>query len=249
MRVFAGFLGVGLKTKAGAGLVKAWNMATNQEYCMEGHTVRPLRLPRPLRWLCCRASSGVLLCAAPGWLVVAVVAMTAAGWRGWPCFGFVSPEGPYLACASACGGSQGPAAAACVHTRPPRRAAAPPHPGLQGAVQALAAAGDMLFSAGQDQTLRVWKLDGASNQWQCVAVLKQEQGGHRAPIACLWASHPFLFSADYLGTLKVRLPGVGEFGGSRGQGPACKLGQLLLRQSMWGSAGRRTAASCSCLEC
>lgn len=61
----------------------------------------------------------------------------------------------------------------------------------------------MLFSAGQDQTLRVWKLDGATNQWQCVAVLRQEQGGHRAPIAALWASHPFLFSADYLGTLKV----------------------------------------------
>ena len=74
---------------------------------------------------------------------------------------------------------------------------------LQGAVQALAAAGDMLFSAGQDQSLRVWKLDAPSNQWQCVAVLKVEQGGHRAPISCLWASHPFLFSADYLGTLKV----------------------------------------------
>jgi hypothetical protein len=70
-------------------------------------------------------------------------------------------------------------------------------------VQALAAAGDMLFSAGQDASLRVWKLDVAANQWQCVAVLKVEQGGHRAPISCLWASHPFLFSADYLGTLKV----------------------------------------------
>lgn len=74
---------------------------------------------------------------------------------------------------------------------------------LQGMVQALAAAGDMLFSAGQDQSLRVWKLDAGSNQWGCVAVLKAEQGGHKAPISCLWASHPLLFSADYLGTLKV----------------------------------------------
>ncbi len=39
MLVFAGFLFVGLKTKAGAGQIKAWNMATNQEYLMEGHTV------------------------------------------------------------------------------------------------------------------------------------------------------------------------------------------------------------------
>jgi hypothetical protein len=40
MLVFAGFLFVGLKTKAGAGQVKAWNMATNQEYTLEGHVVR-----------------------------------------------------------------------------------------------------------------------------------------------------------------------------------------------------------------
>lgn len=90
---------------------------------------------------------------------------------------------------------------------PPPFPSPPPLPlpgSSQGAVQALAAAGDMLFSGGQDQSLRVWKLDPAADQWACVAVLKQEQGGHRAPISCLWASHPFLFSADYLGTLKVR---------------------------------------------
>jgi WD40 repeat protein len=87
---------------------------------------------------------------------------------------------------------------------------------VQGAVQALAAAGDMLFSAGQDASLRVWKLDPASNQWGCVAVLKAEQGGHRAPISCMWASHPLLFSADYLGTLKV--------GGGRGRAGAWAAG-------------------------
>ena len=40
MLVSAGFLFVGLKTKAGAGQVKAWNMASGAEYCMEGHVVR-----------------------------------------------------------------------------------------------------------------------------------------------------------------------------------------------------------------
>ena len=39
MLVSAGFLFVGLKTAAGAGQVKAWNMASNHEYLMEGHTV------------------------------------------------------------------------------------------------------------------------------------------------------------------------------------------------------------------
>lgn len=88
-------------------------------------------------------------------------------------------------------------------------------------MQALAAAGDMLFSAGQDQSLRVWKLDPASNQWGCVAVLKAEQGGHRAPISCLWASHPFLFSADYLGTLKVGWVGGVGWGRAPGHARLC----------------------------
>ena len=77
-------------------------------------------------------------------------------------------------------------------------------------MQALAAAGDMLFSGGQDQSVRVWRLDPATNQWGCVAALLKEQGGHAAPVSSLWASHPFLFSADFLGTLKVRCRADGE---------------------------------------
>lgn len=168
MLVFAGFLFVGLKTKAGAGLIKAWNMATNTEYTMEGHTV----------------SAG---CRA----------MSRGGGAGWV-HGGVGSE--HLQGALILQHRLPAAPPPSTQTPPPPPPQPPP---LQGAVQALAAAGDMLFSAGQDQTLRVWKLDGATNQWQCVAVLRQEQGGHRAPIAALWASHPFLFSADYLGTLKV----------------------------------------------
>lgn len=169
MLVFAGFLFVGIKTKAGAGQVKAWNMATNQEYLMEGHVVSGAGeggLVRAGKWQARLGGSERLgtaaFCRLPGAL-----------------YG-------YLLLTSE----------VCLPVPFGRRP-------VQGAVQALAAAGDMLFSAGQDASLRVWKLDAASNQWQCVAVLKVEQGGHRAPISCLWASHPFLFSADYLGTLKV----------------------------------------------
>lgn len=36
----AGFLFVGIKTPANQGQIKAWNMATNQETVLEGHTVR-----------------------------------------------------------------------------------------------------------------------------------------------------------------------------------------------------------------
>jgi hypothetical protein len=104
-------------------------------------------------------------------------------------------------------------------------------------VQALAAAGDMLFSAGQDASLRVWKLDAASGQWGCVAVLKVEQGGHRAPISCLWASHPFLFSADYLGTLKVRQTAGLPAGKGLARAPECSAPQRALE---WELGGRPT---------
>lgn len=54
MLVFAGFLFVGLKTKAGAGQVKAWNMQSNLEYPpMEGHTVGARAPACPGQWRPC----------------------------------------------------------------------------------------------------------------------------------------------------------------------------------------------------
>ena len=56
MLVSSGFLFVGLKTKAGAGQVKAWNMATNTEYLMEGHVVRTAVRPVGRTAALCTAS-------------------------------------------------------------------------------------------------------------------------------------------------------------------------------------------------
>lgn len=74
---------------------------------------------------------------------------------------------------------------------------------LQGQVLCLAAANGMLFSGGQDQTIRVWKFDAAANVFGCTAILRAEQGGHTAPVNAMCASGPFLFSGDFRGHIKV----------------------------------------------
>ena len=147
-RAEAGFLFVGLRTSQGQGLVKGWNMATNQEYVLEGHTVSEVG-----RWSALQDATGHA------------------------------------------GGEQSEGA----WTRP----ACPPR-AAQGQVLCLAAANGMLFSGGQDATIRVWKMDPATGAWACAAVLRADAGGHSAPVNCLLASGPFLFSADFMGNIKAR---------------------------------------------
>ena len=110
MLLEGGFLFVGVKTPAGQGIIKAWNMATTAEIPLEGHT---------------------------------------------------------------------------------------------GRVQCLAAAGGMLFSGGQDQTIRVWKPNASTGTFECAAVLRGEQDGHSSSISSLCASGSILFSGDAQGNVKV----------------------------------------------
>jgi len=39
MLIEGGFLFVGMKTVTGQGMIKVWNMATSQEWTLEGHSV------------------------------------------------------------------------------------------------------------------------------------------------------------------------------------------------------------------
>lgn len=75
--------------------------------------------------------------------------------------------------------------------------------GHVGQVTALAAANGMLFSGGQDKTIRVWKVNPATGNFECAAVLQQEQDGHRLSVSFMCVSEPFLFSGDTGGTIKV----------------------------------------------
>lgn len=75
--------------------------------------------------------------------------------------------------------------------------------GHVGRIECLAAANGMLFSGGQDKSIRVWKVNPASGVFECAAVLQEAQDGHRSSVATLCASGPYLFSGDSEGTIKV----------------------------------------------
>lgn len=75
--------------------------------------------------------------------------------------------------------------------------------GHTGRVQCLAAAGGMLFSGGQDQSIRVWKLNNATGGFECAAVLRVEVNGHSSSVSSLCVSHSILFSGDAQGNVKV----------------------------------------------
>lgn len=109
MLIEAGFLFVGVKTPANLGNINAWNMSTNQQSILEGHT---------------------------------------------------------------------------------------------GRIQALTAGNGMLFSGGQDQTIKVWKLNPATGVFECAATLTAQHGGHAASLSSLCASGPILFSGDVDGTIR-----------------------------------------------
>ncbi|GAB4819435.1 hypothetical protein N2152v2_006481 [Parachlorella kessleri] len=82
--------------------------------------------------------------------------------------------------------------------------------GHTGEIYCLAAAGGMLFSGGQDQSIRVWKFDPAKNGFECSAVLLAPQGGHGFAVSCLVVSGQYMFSADFGGTIKVWDLGSGQ---------------------------------------
>jgi F-box/WD-40 domain protein 7 len=110
MLIEGGFLFAGVKTPTAQGFIKAWNMATNQEMVLQGHT---------------------------------------------------------------------------------------------GRVECLAAAQGMLFSGGQDQTIRVWKPNATTGMFECAAVLRAEHNGHTSAISSMCVSQHIMFSGDLQGGIKV----------------------------------------------
>lgn len=232
----AGFLFVGIKTPANQGQIKAWNMSTNQETVLEGHTVSlggheegrdsggsgagdrsaALGLFEYGRGDEKRAEEGDCCC------VYATVVVDVQSFVPGPSQ-FAQIQ--LLAClASSAAARHAHATAQIENSELPQT----PHPPLdpeptlgaplptlsQGQVLSLAAAGGMLFSGAQDATIRVWKPSPLAG-FECSAVLRADGGGHSSPVSCLCASGPYLFSADFKGNIKAREWHVGV-GGWRG---------------------------------
>ncbi|KAK9805382.1 hypothetical protein WJX73_009214 [Symbiochloris irregularis] len=76
-------------------------------------------------------------------------------------------------------------------------------PGHQGQVHALAAAGGMLFSGGQDGSIRAWRLDPGTACFALAKSITAQDGGHAAAVTTLVPTDRFLFSADFHGNIKV----------------------------------------------
>ena len=67
----------------------------------------------------------------------------------------------------------------------------------------LAAAAGVLFSGGQDATIRAWRYDEGAAAFHCAAVLDAAAGGHASPVQALAPAGGVLFSGDWDGNIKV----------------------------------------------
>ncbi|KAL3132561.1 hypothetical protein ABBQ32_009100 [Trebouxia sp. C0010 RCD-2024] len=73
----------------------------------------------------------------------------------------------------------------------------------RGAVLCLAQAAQLLFSGGQDTTIKVWSFDAASQAFQPLVELSQARGGHDSSVQCITVDQQYLYSADWHGCIKV----------------------------------------------
>lgn len=77
--------------------------------------------------------------------------------------------------------------------------------GPQGSVLTMLLKDNMLFSGSNDlaTTIHVWKADPATKIFAPQVALGEAQGGHTFPVQALVMVGPFLFSADWVGCIKV----------------------------------------------
>lgn len=74
-------------------------------------------------------------------------------------------------------------------------------PGHRGCINQLMAANNLLFSCGQDCSIRVWGMEGEA--FVLKQILDKDKGGHTAATYCMEMVGPFLVSGDASGTIKV----------------------------------------------
>ncbi|GMH32970.1 hypothetical protein BSKO_00804 [Bryopsis sp. KO-2023] len=72
-----------------------------------------------------------------------------------------------------------------------------------GPVVCLHAVKNLLFSGGEDKTIKAWKFNEATDSFDPAGSLGLEQGGHSHSVQCLTSISNFLFSADRTGNIRV----------------------------------------------
>ncbi|GLI59004.1 hypothetical protein VaNZ11_000827 [Volvox africanus] len=74
-------------------------------------------------------------------------------------------------------------------------------PGHRGYINQLMVANNLLFSCGQDNSIRVWGMEGEA--FVCKQILDKDKGGHTSPVHSFEMINGFLVSGDSSGTLKI----------------------------------------------
>eukprot|EP00798_Chlamydomonas_sp_ICE-L_P025097 gene25097-10739_t len=83
-------------------------------------------------------------------------------------------------------------------------------PGHKGEVMTMVTASGALFSAGADNTIRVWSFNAQASIFMSQAIITKDDGGHDAPVHALQIGGNFMFSADRKGIIKVWDLGSGQ---------------------------------------
>ena len=76
-------------------------------------------------------------------------------------------------------------------------------PGHRGQILCMQVAAGMLFSGGQDRSVRVWNFNAQAGIFMSQAIITKEEGGHDSPVHSFQSSGSFLFSSDRLGLIKA----------------------------------------------
>ncbi|EFJ50572.1 hypothetical protein VOLCADRAFT_88519 [Volvox carteri f. nagariensis] len=80
-------------------------------------------------------------------------------------------------------------------------------PGHRGHINQMLASNNLLFSCGQDCSIRVWGMEGEA--FVCKQILDKDKGGHTYPIYAFEMINGFLVSGDSFGSLKIWDPATG----------------------------------------
>lgn len=103
--------------------------------------------------------------------------------------------------------------------------------GHKGQVLAMTVAGSLLFSGGQDCSIRVWSFNQQAGIFMTSAIITKDQDGHSSGVLSLTSLDAFLFSGDRTGVLKVWDLNTGKCVQTLKQAHGAGIMQMLIWES------------------
>jgi len=104
-------------------------------------------------------------------------------------------------------------------------------PGHRGQILCMYAAGGLLFSGGQDRSVRVWNFNAAAGIFMSQSIITKAEGGHEAAVHAFQSYGSFLFSADRSGCIKVWDLNTGQIAQTIDKAHNETISQMLMWES------------------